>query len=76
MIRLAPTSDVHGTPRTPQALAREAIEQSRAAKTNVEAMRAITMAIVALAGEVHALTDGGVSLKVETLPVRNIDVEI
>ncbi len=43
--------------RTPQELAREALEQARTARNNADAMRAITMAIVALAGEVHALDE-------------------
>jgi hypothetical protein len=43
--------------RTPQELAKEALEQARTAKNSTDGMRAITTAIVALAGEVHALDD-------------------
>jgi hypothetical protein len=61
-----PDPETHN--RTPQELAREALELARAARSNNDAMRANTMAIVALAGEVHALTEGSqepVTLKFE-----------
>ena len=45
--------------RTPRELAREALELAATAKTDRQAMRANTMALVALAGEVHALNESG-----------------
>ena len=43
--------------RTPQELAKAALELASGSRNSVEGMRAITMAIVALAGEVHALAE-------------------
>ncbi len=47
-----------GTPdRTPQELAKASLELASGSRNSIEGMRAITMAIVALAGEVHALAE-------------------
>ena len=52
---LSPAAD---TPdRTPQELAKASLELASGSRNSVEGMRAITMAIVALAGEVHALAE-------------------
>ena len=52
---LSPAAD---TPdRTPQELAKASLELANGSRNTIEGMRAITMAIVALAGEVHALAE-------------------
>ncbi len=64
--------------RSPRDLARAALEQADSAQINVQGMKAITTAIVALAGEVHALTERVLAtrteLKVERMVVGEIDV--
>ncbi len=60
--------------RTPQNLAKEAIEIANAACSVPQALKAVTMAIVALAGEVHALRDAKIDMHVERLFVEGIDV--
>ncbi len=65
-------------PRTPQDLAKEALAGAGDARTTVAALQAVTLAIVALAGEVHVLTErvleSRTELKVDRLVVGEMDV--
>jgi len=45
--------------RTAQELAKAALELANGARNSVEVGKALTMAVVALAGEVHALNESG-----------------
>jgi hypothetical protein len=64
--------------RTPQELARDAIEMANGATSTVQTHRAIVLAIVALAGEVHALGAAGsatVSVRSMKADVLNIGID-
>jgi hypothetical protein len=56
-------------PRTPAELCKQAISMANDAQTSAQALRAVTMAIVGLAGEVNKIGKRGLDLTVDRLTV-------
>jgi hypothetical protein len=71
MVPVQPVSRPEG-PQTPRDLAKHALDLADSANTQNQALKAVTTAIVALAGEIHQLSLREV--KVDKLSVEGVDL--